>query len=194
MAAPTSRRVRRIGRGLPSLPPGDLWVFGYGSLMWRPGFEPAERHAARLHGYHRALCVWSWVYRGTRHRPGLVLALDQGGCCLGRAFRVRAPDKHAVADYLYQRELITAVYVPMLREVRLASGASVTALTFRADRAHPQYAGRLSPAEAAATVARARGRTGHNREYVAKTVAHLEEMRIRDEFLERVMDLCDGDA
>lgn len=168
-----------------TLPDGDMWVFGYGSVMWRPGFPHRENRRARVHGYHRALCVWSWVHRGTRERPGLVLGLDLGGSCLGRAFRVAAADKAAVADYLYSRELVTPAYLAVLVPLRV-DGRQVRALTFIVDRTHPQYAGKLSPETAAQTVRHAVGHSGANVDYVASTVGHLDELGIPDSPLHRV--------
>lgn len=170
------------------LPPGDLWVFGYGSVMWRPGFPHRESRLARIYGYHRALCVWSWVHRGTRERPGLVLGLDLGGSCLGRAFRVGAADKVEVAHYLYSRELVTPAYLAVLVRLHLDDRV-VPALTFIVDRSHPQYAGKLTPAQAAATVRHAVGHSGANPDYVASTVGHLDELGIPDSPLHRVHDL-----
>ena len=153
----------------PGLPNGDLWVFGYGSLMWKPGFEALDRRSARLFGYHRDLCIWSWVHRGTRERPGLVLGLDRGGSCVGVAYRVAAAAKSSVMRYLYDRELVTNVYLPAVVAVRLDGGRHVRALAFVVDRDHEQYAGRLSADEAAATVRGAQGRGGHNVDYVLNT-------------------------
>lgn len=181
--APTS-----YAHALPRLPDGDLWVFGYGSLMWRPGFGYLEMHSARLHGYHRALCVWSWVHRGCREQPGLVFGLDRGGSCVGRVFRVAAAHKDSAAHYLYEREMVTSVYVPRLLPVNLEE-RTVTALTFGIDRRHPQYAGKLDPRRAAAVVGQAVGRSGPNREYLLNTVLHLRELGIRDAGLERVAAL-----
>lgn len=155
-----------------------MWVFGYGSLMWNPGFPHGEARLAHLHGHHRALCVWSWVHRGTRERPGLVLGLDRGGSCLGVAHRVAAPDRDATIDYLYARELVTHVYVPVVRRIRIEGSGAVPALTFVVDRIHDQYAGRLTPEEAARTVRHARGRSGANPEYFFNTMAHLEALGI----------------
>ncbi|NIR30948.1 MAG: gamma-glutamylcyclotransferase [Gammaproteobacteria bacterium] len=173
----------------PVLPAGSFWVFGYGSLMWNPGFTAVEVHRARLHGYHRWLCVWSWTYRGTRANPGLVLGLDRGGSCLGRAFRVRAGDRAGVVDYLYARELISDVYRPVLRCVRLEDGRRVRALTFVVDRCHAQYAGKLSPERAAAVVRGARGVRGPNHEYVINTAMHLRELGAPCVILDRVREL-----
>ena len=163
-----------------------MWVFGYGSLMWKPGFPHREARLAHLHGYHRALCVWSWVHRGTRARPGLVLGLDRGGSCLGIAHRVAAADRASTVDYLYARELVTHVYVPVVRRIRVAEMGTVTALTFIVDRDHDQYAGRLSPEQAARTIREARGRSGPNPEYFANTMAHLAELGIRCPRLEAI--------
>lgn len=168
------------------LPPGDLWVFGYGSLMWRPGFTALEVQLARLHGYHRALCIYSWVHRGTQERPGLVFGLDRGGACVGRAFRVAEAIRDGVVSYLYQREMVTAVYVPRVVHLRLQDGQRVAALTFVVDRKHQQYAGRLHAEEAARTVNGAVGQSGANPEYVQSTLAHLQELGIRDHYLESV--------
>jgi cation transport protein ChaC len=176
------------------LPPGDLWVFGYGSVMWRPGFPHRERHKARVHGYHRALCVWSWAHRGTQARPGLVLGLDAGGSCLGMVFRVDAADKDAVADYLYSRELVVPGYP--YRAVLLplsVAGQAVRALSFVVDRKHPQYAGKLAPEAAARTVRHAVGKSGANTDYVASTVRHLDDLGIAESPLHRVHALLQAD-
>lgn len=165
---------------------GEFWVFGYGSLMWNPGFEFEESAHGRLHGYRRALCVRSWVHRGTREQPGLVLGLDRGGSCLGMAFRTRLEDEEAVVDYLRRRELVTHVYLERRLPVRLADGRRVTALTYVIDRNHVQYAGALDTAHAAEVVAVARGQSGPNDAYVFNTLSHLREMGIRDHWLEEV--------
>lgn len=166
--------------------PEPLWVFGYGSLMWKPGFPPAESRIARLYGYHRGLCIWSWIYRGTEREPGLVLGLDSGGSCLGVAHRVRPEHRETAAAYLYKREMITAVYLPVVRNIRLNDGRRVSALTFVADHRHEQYAGDLSPEEAAAIVQRARGHGGANVDYVTSTCACLDELGIPCPRLHRV--------
>ncbi len=174
---------------LPSslvLPDGDLWVFGYGSLMWKPGFAHVEVRPARIHGYHRALCVWSWVYRGSETAPGLVAGLDAGGSCVGRAFRVAQAHTDATARYLFAREMVTRVYVPVMAPVRLNDGRKVEALTFVVDRRHAQYAGKLNAEEAAATVRRAHGKGGANSDYIANTVAHLDKLGIAESLLHEV--------
>ncbi|MGQ2909275.1 MAG: gamma-glutamylcyclotransferase [Aliihoeflea sp.] len=165
---------------------GDFWVFGYGSLMWRPGFAHTETHRARLHGYRRALCVRSFVHRGTEERPGLVLGLDRGGSCIGMAFRVPEALHAEVIDYLRARELVTNVYLERRLPVRLEGGPVVEAVTYVVDRAHQQYAGRIDAEEAARAVGGAVGKSGPNEEYVLNTVAHLEALGIRDHWLESV--------
>ena len=132
---------------------GDLWVFGYGSLMWRPGFDFVERVDARLIGAHRALCVYSFVHRGTPERPGLVLGLDRGGACRGIAFRVAAAKRAETVAYLRAREQVTMVYREFVRPVRLKTNPerAVPALCYMVDRSHPQYAGRLDARPATAS-------------------------------------------
>ena len=164
----------------------EFWVFGYGSLMWNPGFEIEERHQARLHGFRRSLCVRSWVHRGTPDRPGLVLGLDRGGSCRGIAFRVAAKRWPAVLDYLRERELVTHVYKERILPIALADGRRLKALTYVIDRTHRQYAGALDIDEAATTVREAYGKSGPNIDYVTNTLAHLREMGIRDHWLEKV--------
>jgi cation transport protein ChaC len=165
---------------------GDLWVFGYGSLMWRPGFAFAERQGARLAGYRRALCISSHVHRGTPERPGLVLGLDRGGSCKGVAFRVEPAAIHETMAYLRGRELVTNVYLERIVPVRLEDGSRVEAVTYVVDRRHAQYAGGLDAEEAARRVSGASGVSGDNPDYVMNTVAHLRAMRIHDALLEGV--------
>lgn len=164
----------------------EFWVFGYGSLMWNPGFPFEERVEARAHGYRRSLCVRSWVHRGTMERPGLVLGLDRGGSCRGVAFRVALEERDSTLDYLRQRELVTHVYRERSMPITLEDGRNVRALTYVVDRAHRQYAGAITVAEAARVVGEAQGQSGPNHVYVANTIAHLQEMGIRDHWLERV--------
>lgn len=158
----------------------DLWVFGYGSLMWNPGISYQETTIARLHGLHRAFCVWSWTSRGTPDNPGLVLGLDLGGSCVGRVFRVGAKHKARAADYLIARENNTPVYHAETRKVQLESGQTVSALLFRADRASPQYAGKVDLFVAATVVRGASGDDGANSAYVTETLAHLDDCSIPD--------------
>lgn len=168
-----------------------LWVFGYGSLMWDPGFPHLDERIARLWGYHRGFCVWSHRYRGTPEKPGLVLGLMPGGSCLGRAFRVAKRDEEAVIDYLYRREMVTGVYRPGFHRASLhAKGDSwerVNVLAFVADPKHRQYAGRLTEDEVVEVIATCRGQRGPNAAYLANTVAHLDELGINDTPLHRLL-------
>ena len=161
---------------------GDLWVFGYGSLIWRPGFDFVERVPARLIGEHRALCVYSFVHRGTPEKPGLVLGLDRGGACRGVAFRIAEKKRAATVAYLRAREQVTSVYREVTRSVWLENEARqrVGALAYVVDRGHVQYAGRLSLAEQLRHVMQGHGQSGANREYVIATVKAIEAEGFRD--------------
>lgn len=164
----------------------DFWVFGYGSLIWRPGFAHVETQKARLYGYRRALCIDSHIYRGTPDRPGLVLGLDRGGSCLGMAFRVSGAFYEEVITYLRERELVTEVYLERMVPISLEAGQVVQAVTYVVDRSHPQYTGPLDPAYAASRVSGAVGQAGPNEEYVRNTIEHLRTLGIRDRQLEQV--------
>jgi cation transport protein ChaC len=173
---------------------GDLWVFGYGSLMWRPGFEALERVPARLVGLHRALCVLSFVHRGTPERPGLVLGLDRGGMCRGVAFRVAAAARDETIAYLRAREQVTSVYLETVRRIELEDEArrQVRALCYIVDRGHVQYAGRLSVTESLHYVRQGHGRSGHNRDYVVETVRALEALGYRETDLHLLAEQLSG--
>ncbi|CCQ74823.1 gamma-glutamylcyclotransferase [Magnetospira sp. QH-2] len=174
-----------------------VWVFGYGSLMWNPGFAHAERAPALLHGYHRALCIYSYHHRGTRKKPGLVLGLDQGGSCRGIAFAVEKchwPEVHA---YLDAREMPVvpgippeegAIYEPRQLSLSLPD-RKVTALCYVVRRGHPQYSGRLSPDESARLVRQGEGQSGTSRDYLTQTVAHLDALGIPDGPLHQLLRL-----
>ncbi|MCB1475103.1 MAG: gamma-glutamylcyclotransferase [Rhodobiaceae bacterium] len=165
----------------------EYWVFGYGSLMWKPGFAFIEQQPARLHGYHRALCVYSWVHRGTPDHPGLVLGLDRGGSCRGMAFRVAEQQWADVVAYLREREQVTMVYREESLKARLIDQDRVVGvLAYVVDRSHAQYAGVLTPHAQAKIVSSARGKSGENREYVENTLAHMRDEGIRDERLASV--------
>jgi cation transport protein ChaC len=173
---------------------GDLWVFGYGSLMWRPGFDFLERIEARLLGAHRALCVYSFVHRGTPERPGLVLGLDRGGNCRGVAFRVAASAWSATVAYLRAREQVTMVYREARRRVWLANdpNRAVMALCYTVDRSHPQYAGRLTLDQQLHYVRQGHGQSGANRDYVVATVAALEQLGYRETELHLLAERLKG--
>jgi cation transport protein ChaC len=172
----------------------DLWVFGYGSLIWRPGFEYLEHAPARLIGAHRALCVFSHVHRGTPERPGLVLGLDLGGACRGVAFRVTAKKRAATIAYLRAREQVTSVYRETLRSVTLLTTPErrVSALCYMTDRGHVQYAGRLDLATQLHLVRQGHGQSGPNREYVLSTVHALEALGLYDRDLHLLAERLKG--
>lgn len=172
---------------IPEPPKDAYWVFGYGSLMWAPGFEYSNRRPARLYGYRRALCVSSCVYRGTKDFPGLVFGLDAGGSCVGRVFRVDKPERLRVYDYLMKREMIRGVYRPLWLPVD-TPGGRVTALCFVVDRNHEQYTPDLTECQVIDRIRRARGERGSNVEYVINTCGHLEELGIRSKELARIRD------
>jgi cation transport protein ChaC len=164
----------------------EFWVFGYGSLMWHPGFAFEERQNAVAYGYHRALCIHSWVHRGTELDPGLVLGLDRGGACRGTAYRIHSEKRQATVAYLRERELVTNVYLERFVPIRLPGGRRSIAITYVVDRMHPQYAPDLTTDDAARIVAHAVGKSGKNADYVLNTVAHLRVLGIRDHWMEEV--------
>ena len=174
-------------------PGAELHVFAYGSLMWRPDFPFIDIQPATLFGYHRAFCITSTHYRGSEEHPGLVLGLDRGGQCLGRLYRVSSLDAEKAADYLHRREMVTGVYIPRLVKVRTNDDVDMTALTFIADRDHPQYAGKLTAEDVVAKIRDAVGVAGPNIDYLRNTVQHLDEMGIGDCALHRILRMIDGD-
>ena len=158
---------------------GEVWVFAYGSLMWRPGFAHDEALPARLHGYHRVLCIYSIVHRGTAERPGLVLGLDRGGSCRGWAFRIEQPQEAEILDYLDARELVTEVYQRKRLPVTTTRGR-VPAWCYVVRQDHVQYAGKLAEDRVVELVQNGTGRSGRCCDYVISTVSHLEQMGIAD--------------
>jgi len=169
----------------------DLWVFGYGSLMWRPGFTYEEARHARLTGYRRCFCIYSVYHRGTPARPGLVLGLDRGGACEGIAYRVAAPNAAQTVRYLRAREQVNGVYREAHVPIELIEGPrhEVLALTYIVERAHPSYAGRLPLALQARLIRAGSGRSGNNLDYLLSALRHLDELGIRERELERVLTL-----
>jgi glutathione-specific gamma-glutamylcyclotransferase len=180
----------------PDLSGEDLWVFGYGSLMWRPGFAFLEQVPARLIGEHRALCVYSFDHRGTPEKPGLVLGLDRGGACRGIAFRVAAKQRDEVIGYLRGREQTTHVYREVMRSVWLENEPRdrVAALAYVVDRGHVQYAGRLSLQDQLRYVRQGHGRSGNNRDYVLETVRSIEAQGFRDPQLHQLALMLHDDT
>ena len=168
---------------------GDRWVFGYGSLMWRPGFPFIERRAARLHGRRRAFCIYSVHHRGTPERRGLVLGLAPGGSVRGAAYRVAAADWPDVYAYLRKREQPTGTYVEASAEVVLDDGRRVPVLVFLSDTGHPQWAGNLTLEQQADLIAGASGLSGRNVDYLADLVGHLKAEGIRDSGMETLLGM-----
>lgn len=174
------------------LPHGDLWIFGYGSLMWSPGFRCAEKSVAFLKGYHRALCILSTRYRGTQRRPGLVMGLCRGGSCWGMAFRVPAARVRGVLAALWQREMQRKVYEARLVPVRVRRGARVRALTFVADVHHPQFARELDLHHRARLVAQGIGQRGRCTDYIRNTLEHMYGLGVTDPHLARVLETAEA--
>jgi cation transport protein ChaC len=176
---------------IPATARRDLWIFGYGSLMWRPGFAYVRAVHARLDGYKRCFCLYSMHHRGTIHRPGLVLGLDRGGTCEGIAYLVEPSSAHAVHAYLTEREQVSGAYREAWLPIHLQdeSRAQVMGLAYLVEREHPNFAGRLPISTQAHLIRGARGVSGPNIEYLLNTVAHLLELGIRERELERLVGL-----
>ena len=185
-----------IERRRLSPPPGeDFWIFAYGSLMWNPGFAFLESHPALVRGYHRAFCVESTHYRGTRERPGLVLGLDRGGACRGRAYKVCRTQGKTVTDYLHEREMLSGIYEPRWlkatllpavgspMEVPQAQAAPpprvVKAAAYVVDRRHEGYR-RLPSGQMVERILQGSGSNGTNVAYLENTVRHLDELGVAD--------------
>ncbi len=159
-----------------------LWVFGYGSLLWNPAFHFTEWQPARLHGFRRRFCLQASIGRGSPEKPGLMLALDHGGSCNGRAFHI-APDKiESETDILWMREMVSGAYNARLIKIRL-SHETVTGLTFVINRAHPRYIAEMDIEDTARLVSSGEGHLGTCRDYLNNTIAHLDEMKVKDRYL-----------
>ena len=163
----------------------SLWVFGYGSLLWNPGFEVAEQAIAKLHGWHRSFCMSSIHHRGTEDHPGLVLALDaaEQAHCHGLALRVKPGTEEEAIKELRERELVSSAYLEKELAVKLLDGREVTSVTYVIDPHHVQYI-HLSLEEQAKVISTAVGGRGPNTEYLYNTAAHLSELGIQDEELD----------
>lgn len=163
-----------------------MWVFGYGSLVWNPGFDAQERVLAMLPGYHRSFCMRSVHHRGTEEDPGLVLALDAqpDSVCRGVALSVAEDQEKRVLEYLRERELISSAYIEKRLDIDLADGRRVEAVTYVVDPDHVQYCGGLGLEEQAQIIARAVGGRGPNTEYLYNTTHHLVELGIDDRELD----------
>ncbi len=172
---------------------GGLWVFGYGSLMWRPGFDHLEQCSALLKGYHRSFCIYSHHHRGTSETPGLVLGLNSGGQCHGVAFRVSRDNAPQAVAYLDERELSgDGAYIPTLTEICLERNTGceaeyITAYTYVANTAHLLFAGEMAMDRVAKLIMNAEGISGLNRDYLINTVHHLEHVGYTDEKLHTLL-------
>ncbi len=171
-------------------PDKSFWVFAYGSLLWQPDFPFTEKHPATLFGYHRALCIYSWSYRGTQQNPGLVFGLDEGGTTQGIAYRISDQEAVEVYEKIHAREMISNVYEPHWVPCHLddSSDLCVEALAYVANRHSPQYAGTLDDDDVLKFVTAGHGSAGPCTEYVLNTDAHLREMGVCDPLLERIAD------
>lgn len=172
----------------PPLDPNDLWVFGYGSLMWRPGFAFVETQPARLDGFRRDMCLLSYHYRGTHDVPGLVCGLMAGEACVGRAYRVAAVNVDAALEYLDRRELITDIYLPRHRPVALVSGRTAIARVYIADTAHGQFVGGWSDAEKVRHIVQGDGSEGRSLAYLRNLIEHLKDLGIADVHMEGLLE------
>jgi cation transport protein ChaC len=175
----------------------DRWVFGYGSLMWRPGFPFIDRRTAVLHGRRRAFCIYSVHHRGTYERPGLVLGLAPGGSVRGMAYRVAAAEWEGVYAYLREREQPTETYFETSREIRLdgggpSGGQRVQSLVFLSDMKHSQWAGALTLEQQAELIAGAKGLSGRNIDYLSDLVKHLREDGVRDVAMEKLLKMVEA--
>ena len=167
---------------------GDVWVFGYGSLIWNPAFFFAEQQQALLYGYHRQFCLQTTIGRGSLECPGLVLALKSGGSCRGMGFRILAAQMEEELSIIWKREMIFGSYCPRWVCIRLCDKI-VPALTFVSNPAHPNYAPGLSDQEISVIIARAQGHLGLCRDYLNNTVRHLTSLGIEDRRLKRIAAL-----
>jgi cation transport protein ChaC len=175
-----------------ALPRGDLWVYGYGSLMWSPGFPFRERSVGLLRGYHRALCILSTRYRGTDRRPGLVMGLCRGGSCWGVAFRVPAAQVARTLARLWHREMRRRVYFARLVPVRISRGRHIRALAFIADPGHAQYCLELDLHSRAQLVAQGVGERGRCTDYIRHTLEHMYAVGVTDPHLARVLETAEA--
>ena len=166
----------------------DKWIYAYGSLMWQPEFPFQAQSIARLHGWRRSLCILSVHYRGTPEHPGLVLGLDRGGSCTGMAFQIAAHQWNDVWQQIYDREMISHVYVARQLPLHLKDGRHITAYGFVADRQGPQY-WRGSPQEASRLLTQGAGSRGRSRDYLASTLQEMSRLGIRDQALTRILEL-----
>jgi cation transport protein ChaC len=184
---------------LAGAPPGDVWVFGYGSLIWNPTIHFTEKRVGHVTGYHRRFCLWTHLGRGNPECPGLLLGLEHGGSCSGLAFRIPTDQAEHECRIIWHREMISGSYVPRWVDVRTDAGP-VRAIAFIINREHVRYAGRLSDEKVADAIFSAEGSLGNCADYLINTADHLEKLGIldaplrhlRDEVLRRCQDKKSG--
>jgi cation transport protein ChaC len=158
---------------------GEVWIFGYGSLIWNPAFLYDVQMVGRVHGWHRRFCLWTSLSRGCPERPGLILGLDRGGACHGIVYRIPAASTALELVVLWRREMADGAYTPRWITAETQNGC-VRAIAFTSNRSHPRYAGKLDELEMARVIAHSAGKLGRCSEYLANTVAALERRGIAD--------------
>lgn len=185
-------RDASLDESMDSMPPGDPWLFTYGSLMWDRGVFPFQEFAsALLYGYRRRFCIWTVLARGSPEMPGLSLGLEPGGSCRGIAFRIARREARAAFDLVWRREMYTACYEPRWTTARLCD-RTVNTLAFVARQGHLQHATGLAPEMIAFHIAKAHGRRGSCRDYLADTLSNLDALGVRDRRLERLLEQVDS--
>ncbi len=184
----TEEELAESRRGtLASAPSKDIWVFGYGSLIWNPAFHFVERRIGTIHGYHRRFCLWTTLGRGSPDCPGLMLGLDRGGSCRGVVLRIAPEHVESELDVLWRREMVSNAYVPTWVRTTTEEG-DVYAIAFTINRGHERYAEKMSDEKAAEVIARAAGRIGPCRDYLLNTVEHLDQLGIHDRAMKRLAE------
>ena len=177
-----------LDRAMAAAEGDGLWLFAYGSLLWRSEFPHSEHRIARIYGYHRRFCLWQWRWRGCNQAPNLMLAMAPGGCCMGVAYRIEGPDLHQKLGPVWRREMAGDGYRARWLNAVTAAGP-VRVAAFVANRTSERYAGRLSDEVVAAYIAQARGHTGTGAEYLLNTTAAMEKLGVRDQMLWRLQHL-----
>ena len=180
------RAASRAGLLAGMAPDDDVWIFGYGSLMWNPAFHYLERHPATVHGWHRSFCLWTPLGRGSPDNPGLVLGLDRGGSCRGVVYRIAGKDRDEELTLLWRREMVADGYRPRWARVRCGAGA-VRAIIWTINHDCDRYAGKLSVEQVARSLATAVGQLGPARDYLENTVAHLDELGAAENLLHEIL-------
>lgn len=171
---------------IPDDYPHDIWLFGYGSLIWNPTVEVSEKQLGRIYGHHRRYCLQTRIGRGTPELPGLILGLERGGCCTGQALKLDRRIAVAELDLLWKREMINSSYQPKIVKVHLDEGGVIDAVTFVIDRASPSYVCDMSMADKAQVIATAAGFIGSSYEYLERTRDSLIALGLHDPYLDEL--------